>query len=219
MSAPQVAQSFKEELLNSLTHGLGFLLSVAGLLTLVLLAYENGDAWHITSLAVYGASLTILYGASTLYHSVKPGKAKHYLRIFDHAAIFVLIAGSYTPFALITLREHGGIPLFFILWGITLVGVVFKVFFVGRFNLLSTILYLLMGWMAVFVYEPLINNLPFHGLLLLVGGGLSYSLGVIFFLWDRLPFNHGIWHLFVMGGSIMHFLAIYYSCLPTSLAC
>lgn len=219
MKTPHVAQSFKEELLNSLTHGLGFLLSVAGLLTLVLLAYENGNAWHITSLAVYGASLTILYGASTMYHSVKPGKAKHYLRIFDHAAIFVLIAGSYTPFALITLRDHGGIPLFFILWGITVVGVVFKFFFVGRFNLLSTILYLLMGWMAVFVYEPLLNNLPFNGLLLLVGGGLSYSLGVIFFLWDRLPFNHSIWHLFVMGGSFMHFMAIYYSCLPQAMAC
>ncbi|CAN5268982.1 hemolysin III family protein [soil metagenome] len=214
MEKTLTTQSFKEEVLNSLTHGLGFILSIAGLLTLILLAYENGSAWHITSLAVYGASLTLLYGASTLYHSVKPGKTKQYLRIFDHAAIYVLIAGSYTPFALITLREHGGIPLFFVLWGITVVGVIFKFFFVGKFNLLSTILYLLMGWMAVFVYEPLFNNLPFNGLWLLVGGGLSYSFGVIFYLWDRLPFNHSIWHLFVMGGSFMHFLAVYYSCLP-----
>lgn len=206
--------NFKEELWNSLTHGLGFLLSIAGLVTLILLAYENGDAWHITSLSVYGASLTLLYGASTLYHSVKPGKAKHYLRIFDHSAIYVLIAGSYTPFALINLRDHGGIPLFFVLWGITVVGIAFKFFFVGRFNLLSTILYLLMGWMAVFVYEPMIQNLPLNGLLLLVGGGLSYSLGVIFFLWEKLPFSHSIWHVFVMGGSFLHFLAIYYSCLP-----
>lgn len=214
MTKPPVIQSFKEELLNSLTHGLGFLLSVAGLITLVLLSYENGNVWHIASLSVYGASLTLLYGASTLYHSVKPGKTKHYLRIFDHAAIYVLIAGSYTPFALITLKEHGGIPLFLVLWGITIVGVVFKIFFVGRFNVLSTILYLLMGWMAVFVYEPMLQTLPFEGLVLLVGGGLSYSLGVIFFLWDRLPFNHSIWHVFVMGGSFMHFMAVYYSCLP-----
>ncbi len=209
-----VAQSFKEELMNSLTHGLGFLLSVAGLLTLVLLAYENGNAWQISSLAVFGASLTILYGASTLYHVAKPGKVKQYLRIFDHAAIYVLIAGSYTPFALITLKEHGGIPLFFVLWGITIVGVIFKVFFVGRFNLLSTILYLAMGWMAVFVYEPMLHNLPFNGLVLLVAGGLSYTLGTVFYLWDRLPFNHAIWHLFVLGGSICHFMAVYYSCMP-----
>jgi hemolysin III len=209
-----VVQSFKEELWNSLTHGLGFLLSVAGLLTLVLLAYENGSAWQISSLAVFGASLTILYGASTLYHVVKPGKVKQYLRIFDHAAIYVLIAGSYTPFALITLREHGGIPLFFVLWGITIVGIIFKVFFVGRFNVLSTILYLAMGWMAVFVYEPMLHTLPFNGLVLLVAGGLSYSLGTIFYLWDRLPFNHAIWHMFVLGGSICHFMAVYYSCMP-----
>ncbi len=206
--------NFKEELMNSLTHGLGFLLSVAALLTLVVLAYENGNAWHITSLSVYGASLTLLYGASTLYHSVKPGKAKYYFRIFDHAAIYVLIAGSYTPFALITLKDHGGIPLFFILWGITVVGIIFKVFFVGKYNLVSTILYLAMGWMAIFVYEPLLHNLPSHGLWLLVGGGLSYTFGVVFYLWDRLPFNHSIWHVFVMGGSFMHFLAVYYSCLP-----
>ena len=187
---------------------------MAGLLTLVLLAYENGNAWQISSLAVFGASLTILYGASTLYHMVKPGKIKQYLRIFDHAAIYVLIAGSYTPFALITLREHGGIPLFFVLWGITIVGIIFKVFFVGRFNVLSTILYLAMGWMAVFVYEPMLHTLPFNGLVLLVAGGLSYTLGTVFYLWDRLPFNHAIWHLFVLGGSICHFMAVYYSCMP-----
>lgn len=209
-----VPQTFKEELMNIVTHGLGFVLSVAGLITLVVVALSGGDLWQITSLSIYGASLTILYGASTLYHAVKSGKAKYYMRIFDHASIYILIAGSYTPFALLTLRDHGGMTLFFVMWGITVVGVIFKVFFVGRFNVLSTILYIVMGWMALFVLGPLMENLPYNGMVLLVAGGLAYTFGTIFFLWDKLPFNHAIWHVFVLAGSICHFFAVYYFVRP-----
>lgn len=207
-------EKFKEELVNAITHGVGALLSVAGLITLMVVSFTGGDVWRMTSLTIYGASLTILYLASTLYHSFHHPKTKHYLRIFDHSAIYVLIAGSYTPFALITLREHGGITLFFVMWGITLVGIVFKLFFVKRFNRLSTLLYIAMGWMALFVYEPFVNNMDTNGLYLVIAGGLIYTLGAVFFLWEKLPYNHSIWHLFVMGGSLCHFLAIYYFVAP-----
>lgn len=206
--------SFKEELVNSVTHGLGLVLSVAGFITLVVMALSGGDVWQITSLTIYGASLTILYAASTLYHSVKTGKWKYYMRIFDHASIYVLIAGSYTPFALVTIREEGGLTLFTVMWVLTLIGIVFKLFFVHKFNFISTILYICMGWMAVLVYEPMLANLPMNGLILLLAGGLLYTGGTIFYFWDKLPFNHGIWHLFVMGGSACHFFAIYYFVLP-----
>lgn len=207
-------EKFREELVNAITHGVGALLSVAGLVTLMVISFTGGDVWRMTSLTIYGASLTVLYLASTLYHSFHHPKTKHYLRIFDHSAIYVLIAGSYTPFALITLREHGGITLFFVMWGITLVGIVFKLFFVKRFNRLSTLLYIAMGWMALFVYEPFVNNMDANGLYLVVAGGLIYTLGAVFFLWEKLPYNHSIWHLFVMGGSLCHFLAIYYFVAP-----
>lgn len=206
----------KEELVNAITHGIGAILSVAGLITLLIVSISDGDIWRITSLSIYGASLTILYLASTLYHSFHHPKTKHYLKIFDHSAIYVLIAGSYTPFALVTLREHGGFTLFFVLWGITVVGIIFKLFFVKRFTVISTLLYVAMGWMAVFVYEPLLQHFDMNGIYLIVAGGIIYTLGTIFFLWEKLPYNHSIWHLFVMGGSLCHFLAIYYFVAPVA---
>jgi hemolysin III len=203
-----------EELWNTITHGIGFVLSLIALIAIIAVTWNKDDMTRTIAFTVYGCSLALLYGASTLYHYVRSPKLKHYMRIFDHSAIYVLIAGSYTPFALITLRHHGGIALLAIVWGITLAGIVFKLFFTHRFNFLSTMLYLGMGWLAVTMYQPLVASLPPYALYLLIAGGLTYSLGTIFFLWDRLPYNHAIWHLFVLGGSAFHFVALYYYVLP-----
>lgn len=203
-----------EELWNTITHGIGFILSLIALIVIIAVTWDKDDSTRMIAFTIYGSSLVILYAASTLYHYAKTEKMKYYLRIFDHSAIYVLIAGSYTPFALITLRNHGGLTLLAIVWGITAVGIIFKLFFTHRFNFLSTMLYLGMGWLAVTMYEPLVASLHPYALYLLVAGGLTYSLGTVFFLWDRLPYNHAIWHLFVMGGSICHFIALYYYVLP-----
>jgi len=210
---------YQEELLNSITHGLCVLLSFVGLVWMLIEAVHHGGIWRITSTAIYGISLIILFSASTLYHSFHSIKIKYILKIVDHASIYLLIAGSYSPIALIVLKGDSGWTLFFTIWTMAILGVIFKLFFVKRFTVLSTLVYIIMGWFAIFYMEPLIQHLPYNGLLWLVAGGITYTLGTIFFLWEKLPFNHAIWHLFVMGGSISHFLAIYLYIVPLNGGC
>jgi hemolysin III len=198
----------REELANSLTHALGALLSVAGLAVLVTLAAWHGGAWHLTSVAIFGVSLVALYTASTLYHALRPAALKQRLRKFDHAAIFLLIAGSYTPFLLVTLRGPWGWSLFGVVWGLAIVGMVLKFWYAGRFRLFSTLLYLGLGWLVLIAFKPLLAALPPAGLKWLLAGGACYSLGTVFYLWKRLPYHHAIWHLFVLAGSVCHWIAV-----------
>lgn len=205
----------REELANSITHAIGVALSLAALVILVVYAAMQGDGWKIVSFSIYGTSLVLLYTASTLYHSFTSERAKHYLKIFDHAAIYLLIAGTYTPFLLVMIRGAWGWTLFGIIWGLAIVGIIFKLFFVHRFRIVSTIIYLLMGWLIIVAFRPLIANVPENGLYWLLAGGLSYSFGVIFYLWEKIPYHHAIWHLFVLGGSIFHFFAVLFYVLPS----
>jgi hemolysin III len=204
----------KEEIVNIATHGIGFLLSIAALVLLVVFASIYGDAWHIVSYSIYGTSLVILYLASTLFHwSTKPSRRLK-LNIFDHASIYILIAGTYTPLLLVTLRGPWGWSLFGVVWGMAIIGIVLKFFFTGRFNKLSTLAYVIMGWVVIIALKPLIENLSTPGLIWLSIGGLSYSIGAIFFLLNKIPYNHAIFHFFVLGGSIAHFVTIFWYVLP-----
>lgn len=198
----------KEEILNALTHGLGIALSIAGLVLLVVFASLYGDAWKITASAIYGASMIILYTASTLYHSFSQTKAAGGLNMFDHISIYYLIAGTYTPFVLVNMRGGWGWSVFGVIWACAVTGTILKIIYGNRFRKVSTILYLCMGWMIVIAFYPFIENVDTGGLVLTILGGLAYSLGVIFYKWKKLPFNHAIWHLFVLAGSILHFFAI-----------
>ena len=203
-----------EELANRVTHALGAALSVAGLVLLVVASVQHGNVWHITSSAIFGSTLILLYGASTLYHSFPQEHTRRLLRKFDHAAIFLLIAGTYTPFMLVTLRGPWGWSLFGVVWGLAAAGVVLKFWFAGRFNLVSTLIYLGMGWLVLIAIKPLIAALPAAGLGWLVAGGVCYSGGTVFYLWEKLPYNHAIWHVFVLAGSVCHWIAIYGWVLP-----
>jgi hemolysin III len=205
-----------EELANRLTHGLGAVLSLAGLVLMVFYSALHGDAWVVTSTAVYGASLVILYSASTIYHSVTSAKWRRLCQKFDHAAIYLLIAGTYTPFTLGPLRGNWGWTLFGIVWGCAVVGVVLKLFFAGKADVISTIAYLAMGWLVVIAIKPLIAALPAGALWFLVAGGVCYSLGTIFYLWKRLPFNHAVWHLWVLAGSACHWIAVFGFVVPSA---
>ncbi len=204
----------REELTNALTHGIGVVLSVAGLVLMVVYSALHGDAWHVTSSAIFGASLIALYTASTLYHSFHSIELKHLMRKFDHAAIFLLIAGSYTPFLLVTLRGAWGWSLFGVVWGLAAIGIGLKFWFAGRFRLISTLIYLGMGWLVIIAVKPMLLALPKAGLVWLVAGGACYSFGTVFYLAKRLPYHHAIWHLFVLGGSICHWIAVFYYVVP-----
>ncbi len=200
-----------EELANAVTHGAGFVLSITGFVILLVLAALRGGAWHIVGCAIYGATLVCLYAASTLYHGIPSPRLKRALRIFDHSAIYLLIAGTYTPFVLVNLRGGWGWSLFGIVWGLALTGIFLKFWFVDRFQILSTTVYLLMGWLAVIAARPLLVMVPRAGLLWLLAGGLLYTLGVVFYAWKRIPYNHVIWHVFVIAGSTCHYFAVLYS--------
>jgi hemolysin III len=203
------SQIIREEIANVITHGVGLALSVAALVLLVVFASLKGDAWRIVSFSIFGASLVLLYLASTLYHGASRPQVKLRLNRFDHSAIYVLIAGTYTPFTLVTLRGAWGWTIFGIVWGLAIAGIVYKIFFYKvKYRAVSAIIYLLMGWIIVIAIKPLITSLSLPGLIWLAIGGLSYSFGVIFYLWKKLPFAHSIFHLFVLGGSISHFFAI-----------
>lgn len=216
MAQPQeIAQySALEEILNSITHGAGALVSIAGLVLLVFYSSTHGQASHIASCTVFGISLVLLYTASTLYHSFQKPNIKHILKILDHSCIYVLIAGTYTPFMIVIVRGALGWTIFAIVWSLTVLGIIFKAFFVNRFNIVSTLAYILMGWLIIFAIKPLFQTLPGGGIAWLVVGGLAYTLGTIFYAWKTLPFNHAIWHLFVLAGSVCHFMAVLFYVVP-----
>ena len=204
----------KEERLNIITHGIGFLLSIVALVLLVVNAARYGTARHITSFAIFGASLIVLYAASTFYHYAKNPDLRIKLNILDHAAIYVLIAGTYTPFTLVVLKGWVGWTIFGISWGLALIGIVFKVFSFGNIDRFSTIAYVLMGWVIIFAIKPLIDGLPLKGLLWLFGGGLAYSFGALLYSFKKLRFNHALFHVFVLLGSFCHFMAVFFYVLP-----
>ncbi|SCM81959.1 Hemolysin-3 [uncultured Sporomusa sp.] len=203
-----------EEILNAATHGVGTIFALIGLGVLTVSVYSNGSIWHLLSVIIYGTSLVLLYLSSTLYHSFTNERAKYILKIFDHAAIYVLIAGNYTPFTLIPLHGALGWTIFSVIWVLAIIGIIFQIFFVNRFKVFSTLCYLLMGWFAVVMIKPLLVTLPIEGIYWLVGGGLFYSVGAIFYLVHKIPYNHAIWHLFVLAGSIAHFVAVLKYVLP-----
>lgn len=204
----------REEIANAVTHGIGVLFSIAALVLLIIYSAKEGTTAHVVSFSIYGASMLLLYLCSTLLHSLREGKAKDILEILDHASIYVFIAGSYTPILLVVVKGTLGITLLSIVWSIALFGIIFKVFFTKRFLFLSTIIYLLMGWLIVFAFEPVISGLATNGLVMLVTGGLLYTLGTIFYMWRLFPYHHAVWHLFVVGGSVFHFLTIFLYVLP-----
>ncbi len=199
-----------EEKINILTHGLGLLLSIAALVLLVIHASTHGTARHIVSFTIFGASLILLYSASTLYHYSQKPDIRRKLNILDHASIYVLIAGTYTPFTLITLKGWLGWTIFGITWGIAIIGVFFKLFYTGRFDKISTIAYVAMGWIIIFAVKPLIENLPLNGLYWLLAGGIFYTIGAVLYSVKKIKFNHAIFHVFVLLGSFSHFMAIYF---------
>lgn len=199
-----------QEIANSLTHGVGAALAAGGAALLISLACLRGNVWHIVSFSVYGGTLFLLYLVSTLYHSLPPSKAKRVFEVLDHSSIFLLIAGTYTPFLLVTLRGPWGWFLFGVVWGLSIAGIVFKVFFTGRFRLFSTVLYIGLGWIILLALKPLLASLPAGGLALLTLGGLSYSLGTIFYHRRSLKYGHAVWHLFVLAGSLFHYFAVFF---------
>ena len=203
-----------EDAASALTHGLGLVLSLAGLCVLVALAFMYGTRLHIVSCGVYGITLVGLYTASTLYHSVQSPGLKHALKVIDHCSIYLLIAGTYTPFTLVLLHGGWGWTLFGVVWGLSVFGIVFKIFFVDRFKVTSVSIYLLMGWMAIVAIKPMLTFVPTGGVRLLVMGGLIYTAGILFYVWKKIPYNHAIWHLFVLAGSACHFFAVMFYVLP-----
>ncbi len=202
-----------EEIANAITHGIGTLLSIIGLIVLVVMAALSGDAGRIISFSIYGSTLIAAYLASTLYHSLRHPRTRYIFKILDHCSIYLLIAGTYTPILLLSLSGAWSWILMSVVWGLALLGIAFKIFFVRRFELVSTLAYIGMGWLAVTAWGELSRNLPAGGMRLLIIGGVVYTAGVVFYRWDRLPYNHAIWHGFVMGGSLCHFLtmAVYLS--------
>jgi len=198
----------KEEFWNVMTHGFGLLLSIAGLIVLVIYSGLYLSAKHIVGFSIYGVSLVVLYAASTTYHMAKKEKLRLRLNVFDHSAIYVLIAGTYTPITLITLQGSVGWSLFAVIWGLAIVGIVLKLFYTGRFDKLSTAIYVLMGWLAIVAIKPLLNNMSTEGLIWLLIGGLFYTVGAVFYLINSIKFNHVIFHVFVLFGSICHFICI-----------
>ncbi|ELH4237544.1 PAQR family membrane homeostasis protein TrhA [Vibrio fluvialis] len=204
------AYSVKEEVANAISHGVGLILGIVGLVLLLVKAVDHrADALTIASMSIYGGSMIALFLASTLYHAIPHQNAKRWLKTFDHCAIYLLIAGSYTPFLLVSLRTPLAFGLMIVIWSIALIGIIMKIAFVYRFKRLSLVTYLTMGWLSLIVIYQLALNLDVGGLTLLAAGGVVYSLGVIFYVAKRIPYNHAIWHAFVLAGCACHFLAIY----------
>ncbi len=203
-----------EEIASSVIHGLGAVLGIAGLGVLTAFASLYGNAWHIVSCSIFGATLILLYTTSTLYHSIPLPRVKAVLRTLDHSAIFILIAGTYTPFLLVNLRGPWGWSLFALIWGLALIGILQRIVRGRDSGLFSVALYIGMGWAVVVAAKPLLNSVAPGGLWLLLLGGLAYTLGVVFYVWERLPYNHAIWHVFVLAGSVLHFFAILFYVIP-----
>jgi hemolysin III len=200
--------SIGEEIFHSISHGIGAGLSIAGLTLLVVLAVMRGDVLQVVSFSIYGASLVLLYLASTLYHSFQQPRVKRVFKIMDHAAVFLLIAGTYTPLLLVGVRGSWGVTLLVIIWGIAALGVGFKILFKERFQKISVLAYVLMGWLGVVAARLIVQSIPAGGLIWIGVGGVIYTLGVIFYMLKKVPYMHAVWHLFVLGGSICHFIAV-----------
>jgi hemolysin III len=208
--------SLGEEIAHSVTHGVGIVLSIAGLTVLVAFAALKGNAWHIVGVAVFGATMVLSYTASTVYHAI-PGsfaRAKRVLRVIDHSAIYLLIAGTYTPFCLVNLRGPWGWTLFGVVWGLAVLGIVFKATLLGRLKVASVLFYLAMGWLVIIAARPLGRAMALGGIVLLAAGGLSYTVGVAFYAARRMPYHHAIWHFFVLAGSTLHFFAVLFYVVP-----
>jgi len=203
-----------EEIANSITHLVGIALAVVGSAALMTFACKNGTVWHIVGCGVFAATLILLYAVSVLYHSIQTPRTKAVLRIIDHSAVFLLIAGTYTPFTLVNLRGSWGWSLFGLVWGLAIVGIIFKATMLHRWVVASVGLYVAMGWAVVIAAKPMFASVAPRGLLLLLVGGLAYTSGIGFYAWRRLPYHHAIWHLFVMAGSICHFFAILFYVAP-----
>ncbi len=200
-----------EEMINVISHFIGIILSVIALVILVVFASLYGNIWHIVSFSIYGSSMIMLYTASTVYHNSKKPEVRRRLKVFDHISIFIMIAGTYTPFTLVTLNgTTTGWIIFGVIWGFALTGTILKLFFTGRFNILSTMMYVGMGWVAIFAINPLIENLSYEGLIWLFAGGISYTVGAVFYSIKKIKFNHAIFHIFVLFGSICHFVSIFF---------
>jgi hemolysin III len=203
-----VTYSVKEEIAHSAIHGAGILLSIAGLVALIVIARRTGDPVQVAAFSIYGLTLILLYLASTLYHSIPYPRLKPVLRVLDHSAIYLLIAGTYTPFTLISLRGGWGWTLFGLVWGMALLGIALKIAAFGRLRWLSMVLYLGMGWLVLIALGPLMRAISAGGVRLLFLGGVSYTLGILFYAWRRLPYHHAVWHAFVLAGSVLHFFAV-----------
>lgn len=216
-NARLVHYSDREELVNRFTHAAGALLSLVGVIALIVLAAGQHDGYRIVSTCIYGVAMVTFYCLSTAYHSVRKPKVRYVFRVLDHASIYLMIAGSYTPFALVSLRGPWGWSLFGTVWGLGTVGAILKIYTTHRLRFVGPLLYIALGWMVVIALKPLSLALAANGMVLLFLGGVAYTVGVVFYLWDRLPFNHAIWHLFVLTGSICHFYAIYYYVTPLHL--
>jgi hemolysin III len=212
-----VYYSETEELVNRFTHGMGAMVSLVGAIALIVLAAQQHDSYRIVSDCIYGGAMVTFYCLSTAYHSVRKPYVRYVFRILDHVSIYLMIAGSYTPFALVSLRGAWGWSLLGTVWGLGMVGAVLKIFTIHRLRFVGPLLYIALGWIVVIALKPLSAALATGGLVLLFAGGAAYTIGVIFYLWDRLPYNHAIWHLFVLAGSACHFCVIFYFVTPLHL--
>ncbi len=206
--SPHTAAEIRDEIASALTHGLGAVAALAGGAVLITLTALHGDAWRLGASIVFGVTLLLLYTASTLYHAIQHPVAKGRLKVFDHCAIYLLIAGTYTPFTLIGLRGPWGWGLFIAIWSLALCGVIFKLFYTGRFKRLSTFIYIAMGWLIIVAIKPMLNSLDAWTLGWLLAGGVFYTLGTYFYHRESIPYSHAIWHLFVIAGSVCHFVAV-----------
>ncbi|PIE34335.1 hemolysin III [candidate division KSB3 bacterium] len=200
-----------EEIANSISHGIGTGLSIAGLVVLIMYAAAHGNAWHVVSFSIFGSTLILLYLTSTLYHSFPMPGMKKVFRVLDHSAIFLLIAGTYTPFMLGSVRGAMGWSIFGIIWTLAVAGITLKVLYLPKFEKSAVALYIIMGWLCVFAFKDIVANISGLSLGFLILGGLSYTIGILFYVWEKLPYNHAIWHVFVLGGSIFHFFSVLYT--------
>ncbi len=204
----------KEEIINSITHGIGAALAIAALVVLVVFAARLGDAWRIVSFSIYGVTMVLLYLSSTFYHAFTNPRVKSIFKLFDHASIYLLIAGTYTPFLLVSLRGPWGWSLFGVIWGLAVSGIIFKLFFIHRFNRVSTFIYIAMGWIVIIAMKQIFSAMDIMGIVWLFVGGLFYTFGTIFYLNKTMKFSHAVWHLFVLMGSMSHFFSILFYVLP-----
>jgi len=208
--------SLREDFANSIIHGIGFILSIIGMCVLIAFASTYGNVWHVVSCSIYGSTLVFLYTASTLYHSIHLTKAKRVLRTLDHSTIFLLIAGTYTPFTLVNLRGPWGWSLFVVIWTLAVIGILFQTTMLRKGGIFSVAFYVAMGWVVVVAIKPMLSLVDTGGLVLLLLGGVAYTGGVVFYVWRQMPYNHAIWHVFVLAGSALHFFAILLYVIPRS---